>query len=155
MKAYAVGDKVLFHVDVVHINPVEGEVVEIGGNGMYVILHKGLRCGVQEKFIVSKIIPDKEIIQKLEERILDDGKKLQILTKHITEANAKIEGLKEKVARQKSEIEELRKDSRKQWRGIFDEDFIKKIPRRTPKWRCDVDDHESYRQKYACGFLEY
>ena len=140
MRAYNVGDKVLFHIDVIHVNPVEGEIVEIGGNGMYVVQHKGLKCGVQEKFIVSKIVPPEELISQLEERILEDDKKLQNFTKQVISLEAAVVRLKERIAKQQNEIDELRRDAKKSWKGIFDDDdFIRKIPRRSPRWTIPVD----------------
>lgn len=159
MKDYKVGDKVLFHVDVIHVNPVEGEIVEIGGNGTYVIQHKGLKCCVQGKFIVSKVLSDKEIIHDLEVRILDDDKKLQILTKKLADTNSELLKAKQLTSELKERIRELERTpfsgyNYKKRRVGRDFTLPFEIPPMVPRWS-DLDDHERYRKKYACGFLEY
>ena len=158
MKEYKVGDKVLFHVDVIHVNPVEGEIVEIGGNGTYIIQHKGLKCGVQEKFIVSKVLSDKEIIHDLEVRILDDDKKLQIFNKRLAETNSELLKAKQTISELKERIRELERTpfsgyNYKKRRERRDPILPFEIPPMVPRWS-DLD-HEQYRKKYACGFLEY
>ena len=132
MKSYKIGDNVLFYVDVTRKNPVAGEIVDITDIDFYKILYEGSQFGVYGKFIVGKIVSDKEVIQALEEKILHDEKKLQVLDKRIVEADAEISRLKKKVAEQKNKIIELERDT--SWRGLFDDN----ISYKDPKWKKPV-----------------
>jgi hypothetical protein len=136
MKSYNIGDKVYFYISVACKDPVEGKITEIIKPDVYMIKYDNGMYEIHGQFITGLVIADKDIIHNLEARILNDDKKLQALNKRIVEADAKIEELKKKVSKQKDEIDELRKDSKKTWRGIFDEDddFLRRIPRRSPRW---------------------
>lgn len=157
MRAYNIGDKVYFYICVARNQIVEGEIREIVKPDVYMIMYDNGKYEIHGQFITGLVISDKEIITKLEERILNDDKKLQVLYKRIVEADKEIAHLKETVSRQKSRISELERvpfngyNYKKRRKTSPSPD----IPPMVPQWRCDLDDHERYRQKYACGFLEY
>jgi hypothetical protein len=139
MKSYNIGDKVYFYISVACKDTVEGKVTEIIKPDVYMIKYDNGMYEIHGQFITGLVIADKDIIHNLEARILNDDKKLQVFTKRIVEADAKIEELKKKVLKQKDEIDELRRDAKKSWKGLFDDDFLRKIPRRSPRWTIPVD----------------
>ena len=136
MKSYKVGDKVLFYVSLACKDPVEGKIIECLTNNAvdtYLIRLDDRNYEVHAQFIMGKIVPDKEVIASLEERILNDDKKLQVLNVRIVNLESELVRAKKKIVEQKDEIKRLGK--RKSWDGLFDEDndFLRRIPRRTPR----------------------
>jgi hypothetical protein len=141
MKSYNIGDDVYFYISVSCENTYKGRITEIVKPDVYLIKYDNGMYEVHGQFITGLVISDKDIIHNLEARILNDDKKLQVLTKRIVEADAVIERLKKRVDNQRNEIDELRKESKKSWKGIFDgdENILRKIPRRSPRWTIPVD----------------
>jgi|WetSurMetagenome_2_1015567.scaffolds.fasta_scaffold19980_12 hypothetical protein len=159
MKSYNIGDNVYFYISVSCENVYEGKVTEIIRPDVYLIKHDNGIYEVHGQFITGLVISDKEIISQLEARIIGDTKKLQDLTKRLVEFEKELETLRETIMRQKNRINELERNQK----FPFDGYNVKKPKRRdppfpfpsTPQWKCDVDDHETYRQKYSCKCLEH
>ena len=161
MKSYNIGDDVYFYVSVSCEKPFEGKITEIVRPDVYLIRYNGGLYEVHGQFVTGIVISDKEIISQLEARILDDDQKLKSLNKQLAVFEKELETLRETIMRQKNRINELERNQKFPFDGYNfrkrkkqDPPFPFPIPS-VPQWRCDLDDHETYRKKYSCKCMEH